>query len=212
MALSLNKKQKLSIVGAGVVAIAALSGGTLAQWNSSADVDGKGITAGNLQVALVNSEARDVSSDLPNHEAHTINTDTWRAVPGDVVELTSNLDVALEGDNLVAQLDTSQLDNVITDEAKDYVTVDIKLVNSDGTIITANDDGKYLLQANSTGQDAGVDATGIKVVGSTLDNTTDVKAVATITFDANTPNRVLTETKLADLTGSGVTLEQVRTY
>lgn len=209
--MGFTKKQKVAtgVVGAGVLTVALLSGGTLANWNSSADADGTGVTSGNLQIASVSGQATDISPDRAD-AGHVINLDTWRAVPGDVVQLENTFDVALEGDNLVATLDASNLEASIPVEAQQYVTTSIKLQTADGQDIAPDANGNYLLQAGGEGQDAGQRVNGITVVDKDLDGTPDVKAVATVNFSIDTPERVLTEANLANVEGAGVTLTQVR--
>lgn len=90
---------------AGVAGAALLMGGTtFALWSDSADAPGGQITAGNLDVALVGDPAwQDVSADRTDNP-HPIDLSTFRIVPGDTIEGSYAVDLALEGDNMVANL------------------------------------------------------------------------------------------------------------
>lgn len=205
-----SNAKKYAVGGVGVALGAALLiPGSLALWQAQDDVDGKQITSGNLEIATLSTAAQDISSDRAD-SPHTIDPATWRAVPGDVVQYTSDIDVALEGDNLVAQLDTTKADAIVSDDAKQYVSTKTILSLPDGTEVPKDAQGNYTLQAPREGQDAGKAVDGVTTVGSTLDGTADVKAVTTITFSADTPDRVLTQTNLTSAENGVATLTQVR--
>src|SRR5690606_180399 len=100
---TMNNKTKGVI--AGIAGLALLGGGTtFALWSDSATVAGGTITNGNLEVAAIGALAWVDASSPRVDEDHTIDPATWRMVRGDVVEGTQGLGVALQGDNLVAEL------------------------------------------------------------------------------------------------------------
>lgn len=207
-----NTSKKNNVIkGVGVAAAGAvLLGGlaTYASWSDSADVDGGIIQSGQLAVESTGTSVQDVTeyrADSP----HDINLTTWKAVPGDSVQLTVGLDTALEGDNLLAELDASVLEAVISEDNQDYVTYDLELQDADGNVITPNEEGVYLLEAQRDGQGSTTTTEGAFVSGAELDATADVNAVVTVNFSADTPEQVLTETNLATVEDGSVTLTQV---
>lgn len=207
IAMKKSTARKTAVVG--LAAMAAVGLGSFALWSDSADVDGATIVAGNLDIEALDTQALDISPDRADN-SHVIDLATWRAVPGDVVEITQGLDIALEGDNLAAEIDMSALASQlgVTEEALDagYVTVDAVLTDLDGAPL-AETDGVYRFQAPLQGGNA--DKGGVEV-GATADEVADVNAVITVNFSANTPDQVLTEATLVDFEATGVTLEQVR--
>lgn len=208
-------RKRAAAIGAGAGAtalgLAIISTSGFGLWSDSADVDGATITAGQLAVAATGLDAQDVSPDRADGPHAITDLGTWRAVPGDVVQLDYALDVALEGDNLVAALDYSALtDGFVADGAADHVTVTAELRDAAGNVI-APVNGSYHLQAAGAGQNAGQDDPGITIVGAALDGTPDVTARITITFSADTPDQVLTTSPLGSVDGDAVTLTQVRT-
>lgn len=216
-----DKKKRNKIIagfaGAGIVA-SVVGVSTFALWSDSAVVDGANITAGILDVNTLEDEsiAYSVSEDVTFDE-RPIDLATFKAVPGDVIRLDNSFDMALDGENLAAVLDTSTLSEGVLSEAPgaaDYLTISSELYNtngttdtSDDTLITAEADGTYRfqsLEANSYDR-GGVD------VPNALDTVADVRAEVTVTFSADTPDQVLQDVDLASFADSGVDLTQVRT-
>lgn len=92
----MNKLVKGSIAGAAGIALLLGGAGTLAYWNSSADLAGTTITAGTLTI-----EADGVASAVHAADDSAVSL----IVPGDVVEITQGVDISATGDNLKAALD-----------------------------------------------------------------------------------------------------------
>lgn len=84
----MNKLVKGSIAGAAGIALLLGGAGTLAMWNSTADLSGNTITAGELKVAATGNWDKTITK--------------W--VPGDTATYTGNLTVTASGDNLKADL------------------------------------------------------------------------------------------------------------
>lgn len=161
------KRRNAVAVIAAVTGVVLLAGGsTYALWSASAGVAGGTITAGNLDLVAIESNAWDVSSDRtdgtdtvtteastdPEIEAveltaapkgHAIDDlGTWRMVPGDTVALTFPYQITLLGDNLVASLTMPGLDTLLdessfTDGAPSGLTLEYQLFSDDGTALTA---------------------------------------------------------------------------
>ena len=181
----MNKKTKGVL--AGVAGIALLAGGTtFATWSETLTQDGATITSGKLDITGVSTPVwYDVTAGRPDADAttpvtgragHTIDAATWRTVPGDSAEATYSFDVALEGDNLAAQLDVSNLRVV----AANGGTAAFKIYDGTGNEITSKLVGGRL---TFVGPDAGVDPRG--VAGSVAVDTTtaaDVHVVVTVDF------------------------------
>ena len=205
------------LIALGLLGASAL-GGAYALWSDSSSVDGGTITSGNLDLEAISTTAQDVTeyrADGP----HAIDLATWRMVPGDTVQIDSQLDIALEGDNLTATLGTAGVDAILgtTDPAiAQYVTYDVQILDAAGNVIadtdTAGGVATVNLMADSVGQQAGTDHEGFAIVSSdTIDGTADATARITVNFSADTPDQVLTQTQLADLTGNAIELTQIQT-
>jgi len=200
----MNRTKLIAGVG-GVALIAGIAGmSTFALWSDNASVPGGTVTAGTLQVAEVDTYWTDVSPDVA--ERGIADIATYELVPGDVVQLTSEVDVALEGANLAANLDISTLEQgVIEAGAEDYVDISVQLYDGTGAPFNVDTNGNYRFSASDAYENLG----GIQVPA-TLDDAADVTAEVTITFDAATPDQVLTGLDLASFADSGVELTQVR--
>lgn len=193
----------------------AAGGATFALWSDSETVDGGIVTAGNLDIAVLDtSGAFDVSPDRADGPHAIADLSTWRAVPGDVVEMRFDLDMALEGDNLVASLNenVSAAISEANPDLAQYVSVETELRDAEGDVVNPGEDGLYYFQASGTGQDAGTDDPGVTVLDQVaIDGTMDYQAVSTLTFSADTPDQVLVQTPLNSfLEDAGVSLDQVR--
>ncbi len=217
----MNNKTKGVI--AGIAGLALLGGGTtFALWSDSATVNGGTITSGNLDVAAagnvvwydVSDDRADATATTPvtNIAAHAISSiGTWRIVPEDTIEATFPIAVALEGDNLVADLVVTN-PTAITGAGG---TIDsVAVYDSNNVLVGTAGVGttSVVLQAPGTGQDNGTDDPGILVVNNTtLTGTPNVtlRVVVTISFDA--VNQEDVQTTVADLSTVGVSLTQTRT-
>lgn len=208
-----NKKNNV-LKGVGVAAAGAvLLGGlaTYASWSDSTNIEGGTIQSGQLAVEHTDTKVQD-TSPARGGVAHDIDLATWKAVPGDQVTITAGLDIAVEGDNILAALDASALKASIPQGAEDYVSYTIELQNAaDNTVIASGDEVDYLsIEAPRDGQgdeDATYDAD--IVSDATLDNQADVNAVITVNFDPDTPEQVLQSTNLATISDGPVTLKQI---
>ena len=120
-------RNKTKGVIAGVAGLALLSGGvTYSLWSDSATVPGGTITNGNLDVAAIGALAWvDVSPDRADAGHAITDLATWRMVPGDIIEGTQGIGVALEGDNLVATLEVSSATDPATFPTGISVTYDV---------------------------------------------------------------------------------------
>jgi alternate signal-mediated exported protein len=102
----MNKLTKGAIAGAAGLTLLLGGGTTFALWNSSAEVAGGTIEAGNLVVSV----AKDIASgeEVPgiwtDQNKKVLILDEFRAAPGDTLTYTKKMHVQAEGDNLVAEL------------------------------------------------------------------------------------------------------------
>lgn len=207
---------KLKAGAAGIAAAAILAGGsTFALWDKTAGVEGGTITNGTLDVSAVAVGQFDTSTDrsdaaaIPGTEltGHVIDLDTWRGAPGDKVAFVYDVDGALQGDNLTANL---------------------AVATADGTPLASGNGWSFQYRLYDTAGDevvAGVDSFNA-IRFSSADNTRNVRSIATMpttlaatggeyklvvegTFDPETADtdEVTDVTDLAALT---VSLEQSR--
>lgn len=103
---------------AGLIGASLLMGSTFALWSHSTELAGGTITNGNLDIVSTGSVSYyDASTDrndqtttesVTGGEVHTIaDIATYNIVPGDTIQANYPFSVALEGDNLVADLAVS---------------------------------------------------------------------------------------------------------
>ena len=120
-------------------------------------VVGGTITNGNLDVEAIDDLAWvDVSPDRADSPHAITDLATWRMVPGDIIEGTQGIGVALEGDNLVATLEVSSA----TDQATFPIGISVTYDVLDGATPIAKDvplgtPTTMRLAAGRTGQAAG---------------------------------------------------------
>jgi len=207
---TMNNKTKGVI--AGIAGIALLGGGTtFALWSDSATVAGGTITNGNLEVAAIGTLAWVDASSPRVDEDHTIDPATWRMVPGDVVEGTQGLGVALQGDNLVAELTVDAPEAVLATG----VTVTYDVLH--GATVVANDiplgtTATLELAAPRAGQGGAPANTGrIIVAETTVPATANFSVVINVSLDAAdvfvANESVLSASVLDDIV---IELEQIR--
>lgn len=200
-----NRNKLIAGVG-GVALIAGIAGmGTFALWSDTDTADAGVVTAGLLDVEQMETSWDDISGDLPRTSIEDINT--WRVVPGDTLEMVTTIDLALDGDNLAANLNVDDLENALVEaNVQNYVTLNVALTDAeDNAIVEENGVYRFSADENNGGQELG----GVKV-GDTLDGTADVTATVTLDFSETTPEQALQNLPLADFSEAGVTLTQVR--
>ncbi|GAA2237404.1 alternate-type signal peptide domain-containing protein [Herbiconiux moechotypicola] len=131
----MNKLAKGAIAGAAGLVLLLGGAGTFAYWNSTADIAGGTITAGNLLVE--NTGGAGVWTD---QNGTTINIATYRIVPGDTLTYTDTLTVTAVGNNLVAEL---ALGPESIAPADGGVPADVALAGflEDGAVLTATGTG-----------------------------------------------------------------------
>lgn len=156
----MNKLLKGAIAGTAGIALLLGGAGTFALWNSTANVDGGTIVAGNLAVVpsttvgtwTVNGTAIDIAD--------------YRIVPGDVLVYTKAMSITATGDNLEATLsiDAASVSATSTSDDADvalaaYVTESAALTAT-GPGITGGPDS-YTVTAGEAGvsQDVSVAVT-----------------------------------------------------
>lgn len=179
-------KNKTKGVIAGIAGLALLTGGTtFALWSDQASVDGGTIVNGNLAVTADPIAWVDLSPDRTD-SPHAIDLNTWRMVPGDIARGTLDLQVTLEGDNLVATLD---VDRSATAALPEGVVVTYDVLDSAGTSVASGSMG--------TPTDLELDSSGTYTV------------LVDVAFDVDTSERdqVQAQTVLGDIV---VSLDQVR--
>lgn len=129
-------------------------GGTLATWNAAADVAPGTITAGDLNLGTTKTGTWSTAAGAP------IDIATYRAVPGDVLVFTQDINVTLTGDQLKAKLEMSNAAavNKFTGSAMPTVTytqngkaVDPALLTKDNSgVITAK--GTFIFNPKTEGR------------------------------------------------------------
>jgi len=211
------KKKTTGIIAGAAGAALLMGGGTFALWSDSAEVPDTTITSGNLAVDVVATGcdvAEDIGGEAPTgtwhwidtssdrtDSPHWINANDFRIVPGDTVEGLIGLDLALEGENIVAQLGAN-LGQVSQNGAK---ITGFSVLDSDCEVIPLADAFSLDLASEDNGNPG--DAT---IVGATADGTADLTAVVQVSFPESIGNQDHVDDTVLSLSGASVTLNQVR--
>lgn len=190
---------------AGLTGIGLLVGGTtFALWTDSDRSPGGTIAAGTLQVEVHDANWRDISMDRRDR-GHEIQLDAFKIIPGDVIQAKYPVRVALEGDNMVAQLRLVRPGKNTTGELAAGLDISYEIQDANGrTVATAGRRGATVTLVSA---DNLTNRHHIAVDAQTKVATFDV--VVTIAFDRNTSERELTETQ-AILADAELELKQVR--
>jgi alternate signal-mediated exported protein len=136
---TMNKLVKGSIAGAAGIALLLGGAGTLAYWNSSADLAGTNITSGTLTIAANGSA---VAEHAVTGNAVSL------IVPGDVVEITQDVTISATGDNLKAAL-TVDSTGLLTPSNALADNVDFTVTAYDGTTVVSGLSNLTAAQAGS---------------------------------------------------------------
>lgn len=208
----MKKKTKGFIAGAAGVGLL-MSGTTLALWNDSAGVDDATITSGVLDVNVGERLCEDISSDRTDN-SHSIDLAEFKIIPGDTIECSWDVDLALEGENMAARLQLLK-DNEPIQDVMDLV---------DGELVPGLDAVVTIERGSTTFPTSTFDPTGDGFVLYSYDNGNppavdtfvlptkeynDVIVTVQVTFDEATSDQNLQEVA-ANLAASQLTLTQVR--
>ena len=199
-----------------------LGGSTFALWSDTAGVGGDTtLTAGNLEVGMVNSEWRDVSHDRWDRGHKIRDIEKFRIIPGDKIQAKYGVSVALEGDNMVGKLRLKDSDgNLIDGDLAPGLKVTYKLERAPGSYwpfgeeeVEGDSDGVELNMISEEGEAYARD-NNIRlpiihtVVGPELDNKPDFYVTVTVEFkDVDEREFAQTSAKLGE---AQLELEQVR--
>jgi alternate signal-mediated exported protein len=115
-------KNSTLIKGSAAIALGAAlllgGGGTLANWNASADTAPGTIVAGDLNVEKITAG---VWKD--RNEATITNIADYKVVPGDKLTFTQDLTVTLKGNKMAAEITTTGIDDEVNGFTSTNVTV-----------------------------------------------------------------------------------------
>lgn len=201
-----NRNKLVAGIGGAAIVAGLVGMGSFALWSDSDTTDAGIVTAGNLEVDNVGVFWDDVSTDLP--DTPIANVDDWKVVPGDTLRLTLDLDVALEGENLAANLDVSQIENALVEaNVQDLVTLDATLADADGTPVSP-ENGVYRF-SSATAVHGGQELGGVKAPAA-LDGEREVTVTVVINVSEDASADELKKLDLVDFTDTGVSLTQVR--
>ncbi|MCU1583867.1 MAG: hypothetical protein JWM49_423 [Microbacteriaceae bacterium] len=202
----MNKLVKGAIAGAAGIALLLGGAGTFALWNSSANVNGGTIVAGNLHLGTATTGSWTVAHIGTNGTYGTAVTVTdlskFKASPGDQLTYTSEVPVTATGDNLVAAVSLSPGSIVATPTSATH------------TKVPADDELARFLTANTTVSMTGSGITGtapnyVLTAGSGAGISTTATVTATITFAsgaAGAENTAMLGS--VDLSGMSLTVTQ----
>lgn len=195
---------------AGIVGVALLAGGsTFALWNDTATTPGGVITAGNLDVAVVGSPTWVDTSPDRTDAGHPIDLGSFRIVPGDTVVGTFGIDAALQGDNLVADLEVTTASHTVQDLRDQGLSVKYT-VKRGSTVIASDIAMGTATPIRFASADNSNNVAALPTLGSTLDGAADVTVEVSATFAAGTSGQTGAGATAA-LGDLGVSLTQSRT-
>ncbi|UFU03293.1 alternate-type signal peptide domain-containing protein [Ruania suaedae] len=202
------KKTTTGLLAGAAGAALLLGGTTFALWSDSEDIDGGTITAGTLDVALLGDPVwEDISEDRTD-AGHEIDLSTFRIVPGDVIQGRYAVDVALQGENMVAAFGITG-DEGQTGTLLDGLEVVVEVEDETGTVVASGTGAGVDLNVNLASDDNGNNDPALPTVPVALDGTANHTVVVTVTFDEDTDEQELA-LATATLEGLSVTLDQVR--
>lgn len=187
-----NKKTTGFVAGAAGIALL-MGGATFALWSASDDIDGGTITAGNLDVDVLEEEV--TWTDISGGGNVPINDlGAFRIVPGDTIQGRFPIDVALEGDNLRAEL-SFDTGNVTGDLGQRLSDFEFEVSAGEEKFASTDPSNPFvpitLTPASGTSGDSGV------AVPVETDGFADLTAVVKMTFDRDTPEQDLVQKHLA---------------
>lgn len=211
------KKMKTGLkVGAGMLGAVMVGGlfaggGTLALWNDSVQTEPYQLTAGTLEIAQNQALT---ATDL-NGGGGDLDLEDLQIAPGQEIQFTKGYDIALDGENLIGQIDTTELQAAYQSaleggEGYDGVTItNVTVTTPEGTPATEGNVYYFGSEQNTTDMPgAGTPTT----VARTLDGETDLQISYTVEFDRETPESVGKDQVVANLNSVDLVLEQVATW
>ncbi|GAC81181.1 alternate signal-mediated exported protein, RER_14450 family [Gordonia malaquae] len=127
----MNKVTKGALAAAAGAAILAGGAGTMAAWNSSDDIAGGNISAGQLNITQVGTGSWSVQSGGP------FDPNTDKLAPGAVVVYTADYNITAEGVGLTATLSANEVSGS-TGDANLLADLDVEIVNTGNNTITSS--------------------------------------------------------------------------
>lgn len=202
----------------GATAISALAiggliagGGTLALWNDSVTTEQYDIQAGNLAMEQI-GKASVTDANGTDVKGQTI-------APGEEITIRQEFDIALEGHNLFAAVETNELQEAVQSanlapEGEERITplnVSSSVLDAEGNTLPGN--GTSYLFASSgadTSDNPGLlEPDQVNVAGESLDDTADLVVEYTVEFDQNVAEgQVATEDLIGQLNAVDLTIRQ----
>lgn len=220
-----NNKTKGAAIALAAAAVLG-TGSTFALWGKTANVAGGTITNGTLDVAVAQGGWYDTSADRTDKapipgvsdavaQGHAIDLATWKGVPGDTVMGLFNVDGALSGDNLVANLAvTDQAGQPLTQGTNGW-TYTYTLVDAAGNVVGTNNKATNFSTVAFSSSNNGHNVTALPTMDGTIADPTTVatpeyRVLVEATFDpATAGTNEVTDT--TDLSGMQIGLNQTRT-
>lgn len=183
-----------------------LGGATFALWTDSAPMDTRdSIAAGNLDVAVWADSWYDVSPDRTD-KPHKINIHEFKIIPQDEIQRDYKVKVALEGDNMVAQLRLTNDGKPLRGDLAEGLQVSYDLLDADGNLISTDIDDDVFV-ALGAADNSNIATTTIPVDGH-LGRGADFTVRVTVKFqDVDEQDLVRTHARLAN---ADLELKQVR--
>ncbi|WP_217133845.1 alternate-type signal peptide domain-containing protein [Leucobacter chinensis] len=198
------KKTTTGFIAGAAGAALLLGGSTFALWSDSVQAPGGEIQSGNLEVAVTGSQWNDISAG--GDTGREITLADFKVVPGDTIEGSFDVDLALQGDNLAAELRLAGGQAFSGALAAGFIDVSYSVEDAAGNeVLSGNSSGVNLdlvsLKNRAPGNAVAVPAS--------IDGTADLTVKVAVTFNAETKDRDLVEAAAA-LETSAIELVQVR--
>ncbi|WP_426519162.1 alternate-type signal peptide domain-containing protein [Diaminobutyricibacter sp. McL0618] len=192
----MNKLTKGAIAGAAGIALLLGGAGSFALWNGNTSVNASQIQSGTLTIA---ANGTGTWQNTPNGgSAGAVTIATFRAVPGDTLTFTQQLNISAIGDNLSAAL-TVDPASIVASATNPTASAALKAALLAGmqVVVTTPPTG-ITLAASPANTYTVTGATGAKTITVTV----------TLPFPRGTAGDNTTQTGAVDLTGLKFTLTQ----
>lgn len=126
-----------------------LGGSTFALWTDGANVPDSTITAGNLEVKVDAMNWRDMSDDRTDKGHKIKDLRKFRIIPGDKIQGEFGVDVALQGDNMLAELSLTEPGTLDKSRLARALDIDYEIRGPDGKKIHGDRHGIKVLLAST---------------------------------------------------------------
>lgn len=195
-----------SFLGAAVVGGSLIGGGTLALWNDTVETDSYDIQAGTMAIEQIGGMTlTDITLDGFTN-GNVLDRDNFKVSPGQKIQVEQQFDIALDGTDLYASVDTQKLSAALVaastnDAGEPFAEIDnVQFTDASGEVLTSEGTEYHFASSDSPSKDEYETNTQTTLAtqnapGETIDGTPEL----VVTYDVEF-------TDVDDLEGAGETL------